>query len=137
MDQVKIEERTEIEGVFCPFSGGLCRMNCRFLIDVEEGCMKRILTRTIYCVSLSEWITKVYTLNIKPSVSMQEKKQRRKRTFQELSAICTTLKRAQSALTDKDRRYLKENKCQSVNLKRHFSIFRVRKKKVISLFILL
>ena len=39
MDQVKIEERTEIEGVFCPFSGGLCRMNCRFLIDVVEGCM--------------------------------------------------------------------------------------------------
>ena len=39
MDQVKIEERTEIEGVFCPFSGGLCRMDCRFLIDVEEGCM--------------------------------------------------------------------------------------------------
>ena len=39
MDQVKIEERTEIEGVYCPFSGGLCRVNCRFLIDVEEGCM--------------------------------------------------------------------------------------------------
>ena len=39
MYQVKIEERTEIEGVFCPFSGGLCRMNCRFLIDVEEGCI--------------------------------------------------------------------------------------------------
>ena len=39
MEQVRIEERTEIEGVFCPFSGGLCRMNCRFLIDVEEGCM--------------------------------------------------------------------------------------------------
>jgi hypothetical protein len=38
MDQVKIEERTEIEGVYCPFSGGLCRMNCRFLIDVEQGC---------------------------------------------------------------------------------------------------
>lgn len=39
MEQVKMEERTEIEGVYCPFSGGLCRMNCRFLIDVEEGCM--------------------------------------------------------------------------------------------------
>lgn len=39
MEQVRIEERTEIEGVYCPFSGGLCRMNCRFLIDVEEGCM--------------------------------------------------------------------------------------------------
>lgn len=39
MKQVRIEERTEIEGVYCPFSGGLCRMNCRFLIDVEEGCM--------------------------------------------------------------------------------------------------
>ena len=39
MEQVRIEERTEIEGVYCPFSGGLCRINCRFLIDVEEGCM--------------------------------------------------------------------------------------------------
>lgn len=39
MDQVKMEERTEIEGVFCPFFGGLYRMNCRFLIDVEEGCI--------------------------------------------------------------------------------------------------
>ena len=39
MEQVRIEERTEIEGVYCPFSGGLCRMNCRFLIDVEEGYM--------------------------------------------------------------------------------------------------
>lgn len=39
MEQVKMEERTEIEGVYCPFSGGLCRMNCRFLIDVEKGCM--------------------------------------------------------------------------------------------------
>lgn len=39
MEQVRIEERTEIEGVYCPFSGGLCRMNCKFLIDVEEGCM--------------------------------------------------------------------------------------------------
>ena len=39
MEQVRIEERTEIEGVFCPFSGRLCRMNCRFLIDVEEGCI--------------------------------------------------------------------------------------------------
>lgn len=39
MEQVRIEERIEIEGVYCPFSGGLCRMNCRFLIDAEEGCI--------------------------------------------------------------------------------------------------
>lgn len=39
MNEVNIEERTELEGVFCPFSGGLCRINCRFMIDIEEGCM--------------------------------------------------------------------------------------------------
>lgn len=47
MDQVRIEKRTEIEGVYCPFSGGLCRMNCRFLTDVEEGCMMNRVAETL------------------------------------------------------------------------------------------
>lgn len=50
MNEVNIEERTEIEGVFCPFSGGLCRINCRFLIDIEEGCMIERGCKNLECI---------------------------------------------------------------------------------------
>lgn len=39
MKEVTVEERTEIQGGYCPIVNGLCRMDCRFLVDVEEGCM--------------------------------------------------------------------------------------------------
>lgn len=40
MKNVIVEEKTEIQDSgYCPFVGGLCLINCKFLIDVEEGCM--------------------------------------------------------------------------------------------------
>lgn len=46
MNNVFFEEKTEIQDSgYCPIVGGLCRTNCRFLIDVEEGCMIEKLYR--------------------------------------------------------------------------------------------
>lgn len=36
---IQIEEKTEIEDTFCPFINGKCRLDCKFLIDIESGCM--------------------------------------------------------------------------------------------------
>lgn len=53
MKQVTIEERIEIEGVFCPLSGKKCRIDCRFMIDIEEGCMIEQACRNIEKMSKS------------------------------------------------------------------------------------
>lgn len=40
MKDVIFEEKTEIPGIgYCPLVGGLCRTDCRFFIDVDDGCM--------------------------------------------------------------------------------------------------
>ncbi len=39
MNDVIFTEKTEVEGGYCPITGSKCRLDCRFLIDVDDGCM--------------------------------------------------------------------------------------------------
>lgn len=39
MNDVIFTEKTEVEGGYCPIVGGKCRLDCRFLIDADDGCM--------------------------------------------------------------------------------------------------
>lgn len=39
MNDVICTEKTEIEGTYCPIVNGKCRLECKFLVDIEDGCM--------------------------------------------------------------------------------------------------
>ena len=39
MNDVIFTEKTEVGGGYCPITGGKCRLDCRFFIDVDDGCM--------------------------------------------------------------------------------------------------